>query len=270
MTRGMMLGIKERAEKSNGPSNSQRVVSVEAFGQVISLSPDTALAPQVETQVVPAVPLNDQILFSEAHPAFVQFRFAGYQNGRSFELPVYPFEAQIRIFQTADFPGYANDSPYGFPDQKQSLIALLENGLDPARCASPLVDDPGLPFLPWVNMKQAFCAQPELVEFASGRGIRYLAWYSQGPNPVLDQQVFYTFQGLSDDGQYYIAALFPVQTGIFPNAPAACNECGDADPFAEMTSLLARQLTELNALEANSFSPSLTVLDDVIRSLRIE
>lgn len=270
MMRGMMLGIKERAEKPNHQTNSQRASSVEAFGQVMSLSYESTLAPQAETLVVPAVPLNDQILFSEAHPTYVQFRLSGYQNGRSFELPVYPFEAQIRIFQTADFPGYANDSPYGFPNQKQSLIVLLENGLDPARCAAPLVEDPGLPFLPWVNMKQGFCAQPELIEFSSGRGIRYLTWYSQGPNPVLDTQVFYTFQGLSDDGQYYVAALFPVQTGVFPNAPSACDACGDADPFAELTALLARQLTELNALEADSFSPSLTVLDDVIRSLRIE
>lgn len=269
MMRGMMLGIKERAEKPNDQPNAQRISSMEVFGQTMSLSSDATLAPQVETQIVPAVPLNDQILFSEAHPAFAQFRFMGYQNGRSFELPVYPFEAQIRIFQTADFPGYANDSPRGFPNQKQSLITLLENGLDPARCATPLVEDAGLPFLPWVNMKQAFCAQPELIEFSNGKGIRYISWFSQGPNPVLDQQVFYTFQGLSDDGQYYVAALFPVQTGIFPDAPPACDTCGDADPFAEMTALLTEQLTQLNALEAGSFSPSLTMLDNVIRSLSI-
>lgn len=206
-----------------GPASrpdSQRS-SVEAFGQTIALSYDAALAAQAETQTVPAVPLNDQTLFSESHPAFVQFRFLEYQNGRSFELPVYPFEAQVRVFQAADFAGYGDDSPQGFVNQKQNLIALLENGLDPARCAKPLGDDPGLPFLPWVNMKQAFCAQPQLIEFAGGKGIRYITYYTQGPNPVLDGQVFYTFQGLTQDGQYYVSALFPVQTGIFPTeAPA--------------------------------------------------
>jgi hypothetical protein len=87
----------------------------------------------------------------------------------------------------------------------------------------------------------------------------------------LDQQVFYTFQGLTDDGQYYVSALFPVQTGIFPAEAPACDLCADpnVDPFAEMTALLTEQLTQLNALEAGSFSPSLAMLDDVIRSLRI-
>jgi hypothetical protein len=244
---------------------------VEAFGKTISLAYDAVLAPQAETQVIPAVPLNDQILFSEAHPAFVKFRFSGYQNGRSFELPVYPFEAQVRVFQTADFPGYGDDSAQGFVSQEQALIALLENGLDPARCARPLVDDLGLPFLPWVNMKQSFCAQPEIIEFSGGKGIRYITYYSQGPNPVLDDQVFYTFQGLTEDRQYYVLALFPVQTGIFPNEAPACDVCGDSnnDPFAEMTALLAEQLTELNTLSPGSFSPPLTLLDDVVRSIQI-
>jgi hypothetical protein len=252
-------------------TDAQRLTSVEAFGQTISLSYVAALAPQAETQIIPAVPPNDLILFSEAHPTFAKFRFPGYQNGRSFELPVYPFEAQVMVFQTADFPGYGDDSPQGFVNQTQDLIALLENGLDPARCASPLVEDPGLPFLPWANMKQTFCAQPQLVEFSSGKGIRYITYYSQGPNPVLEDQVFYTFQGLTEDGRFYVSALFPVQTGIFPTEAPACDLCGDPNsgPFAEMTAQLAEQLDQLNALESGSFSPSLTVLDDVISSLKI-
>lgn len=283
MMRAMMLGVRERAEKLNNQQisagtgtptsepDAQHVSSVEVFDQTISLSYALALASQAETHMIPAVPLNDQILFSEAHPTFAKFRFPGYQNGRSFELPVYPFEAQVMVFQTADFPGYGDDSPQGFVNQKQSLIALLENGLDPARCARPLVEDPGLPFLPWVNMRQTFCAQPELIEFASGKGIRYITYYAQGPNPVLDTRVFYTFQGLTEDGQFYVSALFPIETGIFPTEAPACDLCGDpsSGPFAEMTAQLAEQLTQLNGLEEDSFRPSLTQLDDVIRSLKI-
>jgi hypothetical protein len=215
--------------------------------------------------------VSDQILFSEAHPTYAQIRFVGYQNGRAFELPVFPFEAQVRVFQTADFPGYGDDLPQGFVNQKQALIDLLNIGLDPELCNQPLTTEAGLPFLPWVNMKQAFCAQPEVVEFSGGKGIRYLTYYSQGPNPVLDKQVFYTFQGITDDGQFYVSALFPVETGIFPNEAPACPKCGDAnyDPFAEWTTLLAEQLIQLNALPEASFEPSLTALDGVIRSIQI-
>jgi hypothetical protein len=64
---------------------------------------------------------------------------------------------------------------------------------------------------------------------------------------VLESQVFYTFQGLTDDGQFYVAAFFPVQTGIFPIEPPACPQCGepDYDPFAEMQTILTEQLVKL-------------------------
>lgn len=279
MMRAMMFGIKERAEalsKAGGwhapeVASDSNIVSWVEFGREISVAYDPSLAVQAEALTVPAVPMNDQTLFSESHPAFAQFRFVEYQNGRPFELPVYPFEAQVRVFQTSDFPGFGDNSPQGFVAQQQNLIALLENGLDPARCASPLFDDAGLPFLPWVNMKQAFCAQPQLVEFSGGRGIRYLTYYSQGPNPVLDYQVFYTFQGITDDGQFYISVLLPVETGIFPGDLSACNECSesDGDPVADLNATLAMQLIQLNAQSAESFSPSLTTLDNMIRSIQI-
>src|SRR5690606_7370222 len=98
-----------------------------------------------------------------------------------------------------------------------------------------------------------------------------LTHYSQGPDPVLDRLVFYTFQGLTSDGQFYVSAFFPVETGIFPREPAPCSQCGDPDqdPFVEWTAVLRGQLVQLNAQPEEAFAPSLTLLDDVIRSIRV-
>ena len=254
--------------------SEQKTVSWYEFGQDISLSYDPILAPWVEGWTVPAVPVSDQILFAEAHPLYAQIRFLGFQGGRAYDLPLLPFEdrmAQVRVFQTADFPGFGNDSPQGFINQMHALKGLLETGLDPARCAQPIIGEPTLPFLPWINMKQALCAQPEIIEFANGRGVRYLSYYAQAPDPVLDREVFYTFQGLTDDEQFYVAAFFPVETGIFPTEPPACPQCGDPsyDPSSEWTALLADQLTQLNAQPEDEFAPSLAVLDQLIESIQI-
>ena len=101
--------------------------------------------------------------------------------------------------------------------------------------------------------------------------MRYLSYFSQGPNPVLDQQVFYTFQGLTDDGQFYVAAFFPVQTGIFPSDPPDCSKCGEPnyDPFVEWETIMAEQLNQLNSQAEDDFAPSLIVLDDTIKSIQI-
>lgn len=255
-------------------TSEQKTVSWYEFGQDISLSYDSILAPWAEGWTVPAVPVNDQILFAEAHPPYAQIRFLGFQGGRAYDLPLLPLEdrmAQVRVFQTADFPGFGDDSPQGFVNQMQALKNLLETGVDPARCAQPILGEPALPFLPWINMKQSLCAQPEIIEFANGRGIRYLSYYAQAPDPVLDREVFYTFQGLTDDEQFYVAAFFPVETGIFPSEPPACARCADPayDPIAEWTALLADQLKELNAQAEDKFAPSLAVLDQLIESIQI-
>jgi hypothetical protein len=251
-----------------------KTISWFEFGRNISLSYDSALAPWVEAGTVPAVPVDEQGLFAVFQPSYAQIRFWGFLGGRPYELPILPAEnriAQVRVFQTAEFPGYGDDSPQGFLNQMQALEDLLETGVDPARCAQPIPAEPVLPFLPWINMKQTFCSQPEIVEFAGGRGIRYLSYYSQGANPVLDREVFYTFQGLSDDGKFYVAAFFPVVTGIFPTEPPACPQCSEPgyDPFAELAAALSEQLVQLNVQPADEFTPSLAILDNLVQSIHI-
>jgi hypothetical protein len=256
------------------PSSKPQTISWLEFGQNISLTYDPLLAPWVDAQTVPAVPMSDQILFAEAHPAYAQIRFLGFQGGRLYELPLLPFEnrlAQVMVFQTADFSGFGDDNPQGFVSQMQALKGLLKRRGELERCAQPITGEPALPFLPWINAKQSFCAQPQIIEFGNGRGIRYLSYYAQDPSPVLDQHVFYTFQGLTDDGQFYISAFFPVETGIFPVEPPACPQCGepDYDPLAEWVTVLSEQLNQLNDLSAEEFAPALSILDELVKSIHL-
>jgi hypothetical protein len=256
------------------PGSNVTTVSLSAFERDISLAYDSALASSAGTGTVPAVPLNDQVMFAEAHPEYAQIRFMGFMDGWDYDLPIYAEDrvAQVMVFRRADFPGYGDDSQQGFVNQSQALTRLLQSGVDMERCAEPLMDyESALPFLPWTNAKQTLCAQPKVIEFGAGKGIRYLAYYAQDPSPALDSQIFYTFQGISDDGQFYVAAFFPVQTGIFPTQPPACPRCGDPtyDPFVEWAAVLTEQLSQLNAQAEDDFSPSLLRLDELVKSITI-
>lgn len=276
MVRGMLLGIKARAEStdlSQLPSPGTRV-SMSEFGRDISLSYDPELASSVGTGTVPAVPVSDQVMFAESHPAFAQIRFMEYNQGWSYDLPIILEDrvAQVMVFRISDFPGYGDASLQGFISQSQALAGLLEAGLEQGHCDLPLMDnESALPFLPWTNAKQSFCAQPRPVNFTNGSGIRYLAQYAQDPSPVLDSQVFYTFQGITYDGQFYVSALFPVQTGVFPTQPPECPQCGDPtyDPFAAWQETLTGQLGLLNTKQELEFSPSLQALDELIESIAV-
>ncbi len=178
----------------------QHTVSLSEFGQTISLSYDSSLASLAKIQTVPAIPFDDQAFYAGTHPTFAQISFPDFQGGRSYQLPVLATEnvAQIMVFQTADFQGFANDSPQGFPQQLDALTNLLKTGVEQTRCAEMLTYESALPFLPWINAMQVFCAQPQIIEFANGKGVRYLSYYSQGLDPVVEQNVFYTFQGITE------------------------------------------------------------------------
>ena len=137
------------------------------------------------------------------------------------------------------------------------------------RCTrtAPVSGETALPFLPWVNSAQVFCAQPQYVEFNGGKGIRYLTAFSQGLEPLLDLSIFYTFQGLSEDGEVYFSAVFPVQTGIFPlEAPPVVYSEDDQPPQA----MTAEQLSALNDQAGDLFQPALGQLDALVSSLEVE
>ena len=252
-------------------SNDSKNASWVEFGQAISLEYDPALAPWVDIVTVPAVPEDGDQPYFGTHPAYADFRFLGFQGGRIYQLPFVPgidhLVAHVTVFQTADFPGYGDDSYFGFPGQLQALSELLQNGVDPARCSEPLYAyEESLPFLPWVNSKQTFCADLQILDFQSGKGLRYLTYYSQGIDPVLDYQVFYTFQGLSADGKFYISASFPVATRIFPTELPKDLVNYSPDQFFQT---LAEQVQRLNEQDPERIEPALARLDALVSSIRI-
>ncbi|HEX5808365.1 MAG TPA: hypothetical protein VFY25_06835, partial [Anaerolineales bacterium] len=158
------FGFLPRQEQ---PARQMKVISWLEFGQKVALAYDPALAPWVEARTVAAVPVSDQILFSESHPAFAQIRFVGFHGGRAYQLPVLPAEnsvAQVMVFKTSEFPGFGDDHPQGFVKQLEALTTLFKTGVDPAFCSYPLRSETALPFLPWVNSKQSLCAQPEIIK----------------------------------------------------------------------------------------------------------
>lgn len=230
-----------------------------------SLSYDPALAQSVEITNVEAIPPDPARMSKEWRPAYAQFRFDGYDHGRELQLPYPIAAAQVMVFHTVDFPSYVEGSPLDFPSQQQALSDLLDGGMESVDCAKPHGGQSSwLPFLPWVYGAQSFCARPQLLEFQGGRGIRYITYYTQDISPVFDPLVFYTFQGLTDDGAYYISAVFPVQTGVFPSDTTV------TVPFENLMTVLAEQVEQMNAQPEDAFTPSLSQLDAVIESVTIQ
>ena len=191
-------------------------------------------------------------------PGHVELAFDGYVLQDRFHQPriyIYPASAYAALL-----PGAADN------------ILLLQNLL--ANPSQPLVGNK-LPHIPFFNAAAVFTAQAKIVQFQNGSGVRMLTQYAQDVAQVNNHDMFYHFQGLTSDGQYYIIAILPVSAPILAEnwdtdaPPDGVPFPGYSDPSADFQAYYDQIIAKLNALPTESFNPSLTKLDTLISTLQI-
>ncbi len=164
-------------------------------------------------------------------------------------------EPQIFIYDVKAL-GEANE---GAGEITASLESMLQSAQETAI----------MPFLPLVNATQVMHKQLQYLDFKDGQGVRYLTEFSQGIVPLNNHELIYTFQGLTSDGKYYVAAVLPV---THPSLPADGTISGDEPPEfgSDYLAYLENAANALSTEAANTFTPDLTLLDAVMNSLEIK
>jgi hypothetical protein len=101
------------------------------------------------------------------------------------------------------------------------------------------------------------------------KGLRYLTQFNQGIVPINNTDMIYSFQGLTNDGKYYVAALLPVN---HPSLPADGKVTGNEPPefMNNHSAYLANVAKDLNVQAANTYTPDLTQMDALLSSLEIK
>lgn len=214
--------------------------------QGISFSCDDALASDVVAETMLAVGPED-VAEWEVEPEHFRFSFTGYVLPDTFHEP------RILVYPVSGFEAVSESAG--------RIIAALRQ---------LLVDRPqtpaAIPFLPLFNAAQMMRCQVAYVDFPSGAGVRFLTQFGQDYRPINSHDMFYTFQGLTSDGSYYVAAILPVS---HPSLPAAVVEEPGEDFRNNFESYRQGVEQQLNAQDASSFLPNLTLLDEMIQSLEV-
>jgi hypothetical protein len=193
----------------------------------------------------------------EVYPAYTRYTLQGYPLEDKF------FDPQILIYP-ADGLSRLNE---GAGTQIVELTALLN---------SPGTALPErMPFIPVFNAQQVFYAHALRVQFQNGSGFRYLTQFGQAPAPINNQELFYTFQGLTSNGKYYVVAILPVNAPFLvadADPEAALPEGGipfDWTNFDTFTTYLDAITIKINTADHNIFTPVLPSLDTLIRSIQV-
>jgi len=148
-------------------------------------------------------------------------------------------------------------------EDADQVITALEQLLKD-RPANP---DTKLPFLPIWNAGPLGTAKIEYLDFQSGGGLRYITQYGQAFWPFNNRGMFYTYQGLTADGRFYISAILPLAHGVLDEY----DSFQPADDFyTNAAELIADQVDLLDTQAEDSFSPSIEKLDAMMQSIMIE
>jgi hypothetical protein len=184
------------------------------------------------------------------NPDTIEITLSGYPIENEYHDPI------IRIYPVDDF--------VALEPRIQTLVSELQSLL-----ASGATNPPSIPFVPIFNAAQMMQAQVTHLNFRNGKGVRFITQYSQAAIPISNDNAFYAFIGLTDDGAYLISATMPINHPLFYDDMYTEPAEGWATFSENFESYVSNMETELLTQLPDSFFPVLLPLDDMMTSFLI-
>ena len=209
----------------------------------------SGVAQGVTSQVVAAVPASADHPWWEVMPEYTLLTLQGYS------IADHLLDAQIFVYPV-DGLG-VNEVVGQTPGNLQALLQSQQAG-------------DSMPYLPAYNAGQVMHAQVAFLDFKNGKGVRYLTQFDQAVIPINNDELHYTFQGLTSDGAYYVAAVLPVNLPDLPSDASVDLNNPPANFMEDFPTYLSDTVTMLNGQPASAFSPDLSALDAMMESLEIK
>jgi hypothetical protein len=192
----------------------------------------------------------------EIAPTHLRFTLTGYPlQGKFFEPQIFVYPAEA----------YAQVNP--------AAAEQIER-LKKAAAGSPLLKET-LPNVPFFNAAHLMAARIQLLNFQNGSGVRELTQYDQYPAPINNHELFYHFEGLTSDNQYYIIAVLPVTAPMLaedekPESPVPAGGIPIQTGVGTNNTYYFLVTEKLNSQAPDTFTPSITMLDALIQSILVK
>jgi hypothetical protein len=237
------------------PTATQQPSGIPVSFQNVSFVIPEGLASGATSELIPAVDESAGGPWGVA-PEYISFTLTDY-TGRQDEF----FKAVVNIYPAAEYTS-VNSWAASSTTRLQALLASP---------ATPLTND-NLSTVPFNGAAaQQYAAKAKFIAFNGGNGVSMISQYAQFPGPILKDNSFYHYEGLTSDGKYLVAVLFPLNLPLQSTVENP-NEDGiihpdDISDTAALTAYYQGITDKLNAASTDSFQPSLTLLDAFIQSI---
>lgn len=152
------------------------------------------------------------------------------------QLFIFPVDQYRKLFQKSERTGF---------DQRIKFLKDIFKGGHAALA-------PQIPVFPLATAPQVFRSQVHYLKFKKGMGVGFVTRVGNSETPTTNQNIFYTFQGLTNDGKYLVCFFHPIKATNLPVSEDAS--------FAALY---------MDQLDPEQFIPKIEHLDAVIRSIEI-
>ena len=223
----------------------------------ISFTLDPALSDAVTAQSCPAVSLSEDLAHGEAHPLYTVFLFPNFARGNT------DFQPEVRVYDVTH-----NMQEYPFPFNR---LLDLRNALD--QRAKPIV---------WYAAP--LHTRETYLDFNSGAGVRGLIQYMQDFFFFTNNGLTYEFNGLTQDGHYFVTVRYPVSVPFLMELEGSLlppdNSNPKAIPIPEWPDIFEQQLKIIEDYNAEALrrfeqmsddqsTPDIALLDALVESIQV-
>lgn len=216
-----------------------------------SFSHDPGQLGQVVPETVPAS-TDPSVAVWDLAPEHSVFNFTGY--------PLHPEaynQPQVFVYPANEYAGVNPEAGVVIADLRAFLM----------RQPAVLGANEEIPFLPIWPAAQMLQADIDYLEFQNGLGVHFLTAYGQDVYPISNRSLFYTFQGMTHDTNFYISAVLPVAHPILDEADSITVDDAWVNNFSQYIASLEQ---DLSTQPPESFTPNLSALDEMMRSFLAE
>jgi len=133
-----------------------------------------------------------------------------------------------------------------------------------------------MPLLPMYEACMTFVSHLGYINFKNGKGVFFLTQWDRETTQISNEGLRYVYQGITDDGQYWVYAVFSATAPLLPMGEepevVAWNEKNYllSHKSNEYQNYLRPVLAKLEELPADKFQPNLKLSDRLIQSLDIQ
>jgi hypothetical protein len=210
-------------------------------------------------------------------PDYIRFTLKGYP----FPAPNAYYQPEVRIYPAAEYAqvnGWAAESlkrlQFVLANPSMSLASeMAPNGA----LANPPTERPenSLPNVPFMgSAAQVYAAQAKRLSFVSGNGVRMISAYAQYAAPITQRDSFYHYEGLTQDGKYFVVVTMPVVLPVYsddtnPGENGITYPSNDMGNTAALDAYYKGMIGLLDVSSPEGFNPMLTQLDALVQSITV-